>query len=279
MAAGVPVVAAVRPDNFPGVRAGQRAGPRAGPGGRRRRARRRARRPAGLTRVCRARIGAAGQRLVRRAVLDRRRCCASTSRCWPGWPAAEPGPSAPGVRRVVTPGGASRTASTTRWPGRMPARSASASAVAAGQRDEAVQLGGQRLAAGHQLRDLDDRLLPCTTCPCPGLVDDVLVERHRVAQQVDLDQPVELADDAASAPCAGSSGSPRGWRPRPCRRSAAPPRRPRRPGRSRGAGSRGSPGPAPARRPSSARRGRRRGSAGRRRRRCGCARRTASAVG
>ncbi len=33
MAAGVPVVAAVRPDNFPGVRAGQRARPRPGPGG------------------------------------------------------------------------------------------------------------------------------------------------------------------------------------------------------------------------------------------------------
>ena len=65
MAAGVPVVAAVRPDNFPGIDLiGQRARPRAGPRGR----------PAALGRASldllgcpdlRARVGAAGQQLVR----------------------------------------------------------------------------------------------------------------------------------------------------------------------------------------------------------------------
>ena len=96
------------------------------------------------------------------AVLDRRGAAPA-----PGGPGPDGRPLSRVRRRprqTVAPRAASRTASTTRWLGRMPARSTSASAVAGGQRHEAVQLGGQRLAAGHQLRDLDDRLLPCTTC-------------------------------------------------------------------------------------------------------------------
>ena len=168
MAAGVPVVAAVRPDNFPGVRLVSGQGPRPGARRGRRRARRRGRRPAGRPGPPGAHRGgraAAGPR----AVLPRRGAGPAPRGAGPdGRPhdrpvtvgARRPPRHPPGVRAACLHGVDHPVAGQDAGP-----LDLGVGASPAGQGDEAVQLGGQRLPAGHQLRDLDDRLLPCTSCP------------------------------------------------------------------------------------------------------------------